>query len=606
MIVYIIVSIILLVVSFIWFYPQKEPFSDGKNIVIKGDRPCDINVSPEKIQEISTILKDRIRYWTDLKNRSTRSYRHSLGIYRRYISRRNTLQRNLQRYRNQLNRGNQIKRGYQRKISSYNTQIRGYENKIGSKRNEIASLRSTINDLRKKVGSLPDFKEGLLWKRVDGYNENAGWLSGNKGIVESGTVSDINNIVFAFKAHSQKLSKARQNAINNINNKYNRYRKYRYRYNYFFRRLWNIRRQIEINNVNRNQGYNINNQGIGERETYCVEIVGYFRANSTGNHRFALSSDDFSYLWISHENDMELPVSRFSGVGGRMSSPTINNGGAHGMRKRYSPSVYMIKGKYYPIRIQFGERTGGDNLVFSFIEPNNRERTNGSGFFFNGSGGSGGDDINSPFKSFTAIKDNYGAIDDLKKNKESAKSAEDALNSLITIYNTTRRNRDTAVNAQRRADTQTMNSQRNIANTERRIGSHNRVIQRYSRSYRYHRSRANYYTRRRTAVVRYYRKTVPKSIIPLDGYKQSNINLYTQEETPTIKDTDNVVNWAKCYKRARDTREVSREQNRMRRTYTPKMEVEPYRTENGELYSQLQFRSQDPIDYIPKNIVATR
>ena len=603
MIVYIFISIILVVLSFIFLFPHiEEQFRDGKNIVIKGDRPCDINVSPEKIQEISRILKDRIRYWGELRKRSVRSYRHSYGIYRRYISRRSTLQRNLRRYRSQLTRGNSIKSGYQRKISSYNTQIQGYQNRIGSKRNEIAGYRSTINELRKKVGTLPDFRKGFLWKRVNGYNENAGWLSGNKGIVESGTVDDINNIVFAFKAHSNKLNNAKRNAINNINKRYNRYR-----YSWFFRRIWNLRRQLEINKVNRDQRYNINNQGISERETYCVEIVGYFRANTTGNYRFALNSDDFSYLWIGHENDMELPVSRFSGVGGRMSSPSIHNGGAHGMRKRYSPNVYMIKGKYYPVRIQFGERTGGDNLIFSFIEPNNRERTNGSGFFFNSSGGGGGGgDINDPFKSFSAIKENYGAIDDLKKNNQYAKSAEDTLNNLINIYNITRRNRDNAVRASQRAETQKLNAQRNISNTERSIGSHNRVISRYSRSYRYHLSRSRYYNRRRLAVLRYYRRTVPKSTIPIDGYKQSNINLYTQEETPLINDRDNVVNWAKCYRRARNDREVSREQNKMRRIYTPKMEVEPYRIQSGELYSQLQFRSQDPIDYIPKNIVATR
>lgn len=46
----------------------------------------------------------------------------------------------------------------------------------------------------------------------------------------------------------------------------------------------------------------------------------------------------------------------------------MNGGGIH-PPIQYSGSINLTAGTYYPIRIQFGENGGGDNMKTSFIEP---------------------------------------------------------------------------------------------------------------------------------------------------------------------------------------------------------------------------------------------
>ena len=43
---------------------------------------------------------------------------------------------------------------------------------------------------------------------------------------------------------------------------------------------------------------------------------------------------------------------------------TVNNGGAHGVVER-SGTANLTAGVYYPIRIQFGEASGGDSMTFN-------------------------------------------------------------------------------------------------------------------------------------------------------------------------------------------------------------------------------------------------
>jgi hypothetical protein len=49
-----------------------------------------------------------------------------------------------------------------------------------------------------------------------------------------------------------------------------------------------------------------------------------------------------------------------------------------------SGTVSLVSGQYYPIRAQFGESGGGDNMTISFANPGLAKTTNGSGFFFTG------------------------------------------------------------------------------------------------------------------------------------------------------------------------------------------------------------------------------
>jgi hypothetical protein len=45
--------------------------------------------------------------------------------------------------------------------------------------------------------------------------------------------------------------------------------------------------------------------------------------------------------------------------------------------------VTLSPNTYYYVRIVFGERGGGDNMIVSFIPPGLTEEFNGFGYFFN-------------------------------------------------------------------------------------------------------------------------------------------------------------------------------------------------------------------------------
>ena len=120
-----------------------------------------------------------------------------------------------------------------------------------------------------------------------------------------------------------------------------------------------------------NAGTNGYVPGDSSRDLYSVQWLGYFRSNYTGTWTFYTSSDDASYLWIGPN-----ATSGFAAA-----NSTVNNGGLHGMVEQ-SGSVSLVAGRYYPIRVQFGENGGGDNMIVSFANPGLTKTTNGQGFFY--------------------------------------------------------------------------------------------------------------------------------------------------------------------------------------------------------------------------------
>jgi len=104
---------------------------------------------------------------------------------------------------------------------------------------------------------------------------------------------------------------------------------------------------------------------------YSVEWTGYFLSDYTGTWTFYTNSDDASFLWIGAN-----ATSGFT-----TANATVNNAGLHGMVEK-SGTVSLVAGQYYPIRIQFGENGGGDNMIVSFERPGLAKRTDGAGFFF--------------------------------------------------------------------------------------------------------------------------------------------------------------------------------------------------------------------------------
>jgi len=121
-----------------------------------------------------------------------------------------------------------------------------------------------------------------------------------------------------------------------------------------------VNQLTEINNFTSSDDY------------YSWQWVGYFKASSTENYTFYTSSDDASYLWIG-ANAL---------AGFTTANANVNNKGLHGNNKVASSPISLTAGVYYPIRIQFGENEGGDELSFSFSTPTIAETTNGLGYYY--------------------------------------------------------------------------------------------------------------------------------------------------------------------------------------------------------------------------------
>ena len=106
---------------------------------------------------------------------------------------------------------------------------------------------------------------------------------------------------------------------------------------------------------------------------YSWMWVGVFKASATGTWTFYTSSDDASYLWIG-------PTAI---TGYTTANALVNNGGLHADTE-VSATISLTAGQYYPIRIMFGENTGGENMTVSFAGPGVSKTTNGSGYYYDG------------------------------------------------------------------------------------------------------------------------------------------------------------------------------------------------------------------------------
>jgi hypothetical protein len=106
-------------------------------------------------------------------------------------------------------------------------------------------------------------------------------------------------------------------------------------------------------------------------ETFSMQWLGYFRPTTTETYTFFLTSDDASYLWIGSN-----AVSGFS-----TANATVNNGGLHGNIEA-SGTAALTAGVYYPIRIQFGEQSGGDVMTFNHSTATITKTTNVAGKVF--------------------------------------------------------------------------------------------------------------------------------------------------------------------------------------------------------------------------------
>ena len=106
-------------------------------------------------------------------------------------------------------------------------------------------------------------------------------------------------------------------------------------------------------------------------EPFSTQHLGYFKPATTETYTFYLTSDDASFMWLGAN-----AVSGFN-----TGNAFINNGGVHGSNE-VSASIALTAGVYYPIRIQYGDQSGGDVLQFEFSTPTIAKDENVTGLIF--------------------------------------------------------------------------------------------------------------------------------------------------------------------------------------------------------------------------------
>ena len=119
----------------------------------------------------------------------------------------------------------------------------------------------------------------------------------------------------------------------------------------------------------------ISEAASNDGSNFSCEWLGYFLPNTTETYTFFTASDDASYVWVGSN-----AISGFT-----TENAIVNNGGLHGNQER-SGTISLTSGVYYPIRIQFGERGGGDVLTFNYSTSTISKTTNVTGrVFYNAS-----------------------------------------------------------------------------------------------------------------------------------------------------------------------------------------------------------------------------
>jgi hypothetical protein len=106
-------------------------------------------------------------------------------------------------------------------------------------------------------------------------------------------------------------------------------------------------------------------------ENFSCQWLGYFKPTTTETYTFFTSSDDASYVWVGSNS-----ISGFT-----TTNSTVNNGGLHGTQER-SGTIALTAGTYYPLRVQFGELSGGDVMTFSYSTPTIAKTTTVTGLIF--------------------------------------------------------------------------------------------------------------------------------------------------------------------------------------------------------------------------------
>ena len=115
----------------------------------------------------------------------------------------------------------------------------------------------------------------------------------------------------------------------------------------------------------------ISEAATDDGSSFSVQWLGYFKPTTTETYTFFTNSDDTSYMWIG--------ANALSGF--TTANATVNNGGLHG-NVETSGTTALTAGVYYPVRMQFGENSGGDVFGFNYSTPTILKTTNVTGLVF--------------------------------------------------------------------------------------------------------------------------------------------------------------------------------------------------------------------------------
>lgn len=97
---------------------------------------------------------------------------------------------------------------------------------------------------------------------------------------------------------------------------------------------------------------------LDNKERFACQWTGYFKSNYTGTWTFYLDTDNIANLWIGDNAIYGYTKSN------RLVTDDYNTN--TGTANLSAATINLIQGKYYPIRIQWGEEDGGISFQFSF------------------------------------------------------------------------------------------------------------------------------------------------------------------------------------------------------------------------------------------------
>ena len=116
--------------------------------------------------------------------------------------------------------------------------------------------------------------------------------------------------------------------------------------------------------------YNFTSSDRQDYDFYSWQWTGYFKAPYTDDFVFRIANvDDSVDLWVGNN------------ARSGFTSENRTTGGLYNADNSSDP-IHMIGGNYYPVRLQFGEATGGDHFILEYSSSTETNVSNFQGKFY--------------------------------------------------------------------------------------------------------------------------------------------------------------------------------------------------------------------------------